>query len=182
MSLPKRRKSASRTQVGEALSGISAAYVQDQKPAGTDAGTPVEDAWSPRDLNTLLNPMSVSWITLGVNAFTLAAGKYLIRATAPFSNRDNTDNTARLRIMNVTDSTVAILGLTNQYTGLSGLDRSEQPEVSGALMISEAKTFQLQYYLKDDASNGAGYGLGSNFNIGGDVEIYSNVEIIRLGD
>ena len=63
---------------------VSYALIVDKKDADTDGGTFSSGAWRTRDLNTILvNEDSICAGTSGNDSFTLIAGTYLIKWSAP---------------------------------------------------------------------------------------------------
>ena len=63
---------------------VSYALIVDKKNADTDGGTFTSGAWRTRDLNTILvNEDSICAGTSGNDSFTLIAGTYLIKWSAP---------------------------------------------------------------------------------------------------
>ena len=156
------------------------ALITEEFASGVNGGNPVVSVWTKRYLNTLYNPTGATWLTLSDSRISLNPGKYRIRASSPFMNRDITDNTSRLRLYNVTEGAIEMMGRTQRYSGLSGLDRNDYADLWAVITVATRTIFEIQYYLFDDAGNGAGYGLGIAMNDGVN-EIYSIVEIERLG-
>ena len=77
----------------------SYAIIGDQKSAGTEGGTFTSGAWQTRDLNTeISDPDGI--ISISSNQFTLAAGTYLVNASAPAHKV----NGHQIRLYNTTDS------------------------------------------------------------------------------
>jgi hypothetical protein len=143
------------------------AYLRDQQSAGTQGGSSSSGSWNTRVLNTEVSD-SDGIVSISANQFTLAAGRYLIRARAPFQN----SGVAKLRIRNVTDSTTALIG--GQSNAASN---SDVPSfVIGEMTIAATKTFELQYQSSASQAT-SGLGVATNF---GEVEVFAEVEIWRF--
>ena len=145
------------------------AKLSDTKAANTAGGTFTNGAWQTRVLNT--EDVDVGGIvSLSSNQFTLQAGTYRIRATAPAVAVDR--NKARLQ--NITDASTTILG-TSEYTQASTLV-SSRSLVEGQFTIASAKTFEIQHRCETTRATN-GFGLESNFSVS---EVYTVVEIWKV--
>lgn len=150
--------------------GVSNAVFIDEKPSGTDGGTFTSGAWRTRDINTT-QFNDITSASISSNQITLPAGTYKITAYAPAFGGDRT----RSRFYNVTDSAVAINGLsainntgTLQYINI----------VEGLITIASSKTFELQHIINvTQAGNGFGVGTAA-FST---PEVYSTVSIMKVG-
>lgn len=149
-----------------AVPRLEFAILRDQKTAGTNGGTFTQDAWQTRTLNTEhLDTGGI--VSLSANQFTLQAGKYLIRASAPAFGVTN----HQLRLQNMTDTTTDLVG----QTGESDTDVQTTAHLVGYLDISAQKTFELQHYcLTTKAGDGFGQAMGIT------TELYATVEITQL--
>jgi len=145
-------------------------YLKDVKATTTNGGTFTATAWRTRTLNTVEN--SQAWCSLNSNQFTLAAGVYKVKATAPAY----ACNSHQCKIYNISDSTNDIIG-SSGYAYTSNVPTTFSFAI-GILEINSSKTFELQHYC---ASTKTGNGFGVSANTGLD-EIYSIVEIERIGD
>lgn len=151
-------------------SDTNCAVFIDEKPSGTDGGTFTSGAWRTRDINTT-QFNDITSASISSNQITLPAGTYKITAYAPAFGGDRT----RSRFYNVTDSAVAINGLsainntgTLQYINI----------VEGLITIASSKTFELQHIINvTQAGNGFGVGTAA-FST---PEVYSTVSIMKVG-
>lgn len=144
-------------------------HIQDQRSSGTNGGAATTGSWETRTLNTEVTDDIGS--TLSSNQFTLPAGKYLIRASAPaFSCSQH-----QIRLQNITDATTALLG-TVECTNPGAGDGISRSELNGVLTIAATKTFEIQHRVAaTKATNG--YGIASSWG----TEIYTEVLIERIG-
>lgn len=151
------------------------AYIKlwDEKPYNTPGGTFTTGAWRTRDLNQKqVFGISFDAVTLTNNQFVLPAGTYIISSSVP--TRDV--NTHKARLQNITDSSTVLIG-TSEYSspGGAGANRSY---ISGVFTIAATKTFELQHYCGTTVST---YGFGQAASISGVSEIYSQIEIWKVG-
>jgi hypothetical protein len=150
--------------------GIPDVIIEDQKPTGTDAGAATTGSYLTRTLNTFVrNNGSIA--SLASNQFTLPAGTYYIRWSAPGFATDR----HQTRLQNVTDGAAVAYGATSQAAqSVGNVIRSEGGTV---VTIAASKTFELQHRF-ETASATYGQGRGSPFGVG--VEVYARVEIMAL--
>ena len=144
----------------------SYAVICDQKSSDTAGGTFTSGAWQTRDLNTeILDTDGI--VSISSNQFTLAAGTYLVNASAP-GHRVNFHKT---RLQNITDSTTLVLG-TSEWSHNS-YATTTRSFLSARFTISESKVFEIQHRcMTTYATIGFGrvYGYGDEkFTV---VEIY----------
>ena len=146
----------------------SYAIIADQKAAGTNGGSFNNGSWVTRDLNTeLTDPDGI--VSIATNQFTLGAGSYLIKASAPAYQVAS----HQVRLYNVTDTATAIVGY-QAYSGTSTVVTTRS-ELSGRITITESKVFELQHQCVTGNPND-GFGSGVNF---GEVNLFAMVEIYK---
>jgi len=143
----------------------SYAIITDQKTSGTEGGTATSGAWRTRDLQTeIADPDSIVSIT--TNEFTLGAGTYLIKWSAPFAEVVF----AQTRLYNSTDTTEVEVGqsaLVNaSMTGIS--------VGSARTTIAGSKAFRIEYQVNTTKAD-EGCGRASSFG----TEQYTLVEIYK---
>ena len=147
----------------------SYAIIADQKATDTAGGSSSTGTFNTRDLNTeLADPDSI--VTISNNQFTLQAGSYLIRASAPAYKA----NRHQILINNVTDSAVAAVGQP-EYCG-SGESVGNRAFAAGRVTITGAKAFDIRHRV---GSAEATYGLGVEANYDLQPNIYTIVEIFK---
>lgn len=150
---------------------IQTVHVRDEQTSGTNGGAVVgTGAWHTRSLNTLDNPSGFPWVSLSANQITLSAGRHEVDAFAQFYRVGS----CRVRLWNVTDSAVALLGKT-AYSGASS-DIPYDGQVRGVLDLASEKTFELQYYVTVTTGSSD---LGITSAIA--TEIYVDVKITKVG-
>ena len=152
-------------------SGLFSSYalIEDQKGAGANGGTFTSGAWRTRDLNTeIFDPDSI--VSISSNQFTLQAGSYFLRGSAPAYRVDQ--HFAKLQ--NITDATLTITGSVSM--GSSSFASTTVSLLAGRFTISAAKVFEIQHRCITTHSS---HGFGINHNIGGFNSIYTLIEIFK---
>ena len=142
----------------------SYAIIADQKTQGTHGGTFTLGAWRTRDLNTeIADPDGI--VSIATNQFTLAAGTYLIKWTAPslYVQYNQT------RLYNVTDAAVAGLGMC-----LCAYNSGDTAVGSVRTTIAGSKAFTIEHRC---SSTYASRGFGGACSFG--TEQYTTVEIYK---
>lgn len=138
----------------------------DTKSINTSPQTSAANAWTTRDLTT----EDVDYGTLGSlgsNQITLGAGWYYCQAASTLGNVA----VARIRIYDVTNSSQLLI--SHNYYGYNDINAT----LGGYFMLSDTASIELQYYTKT-----AGRAMGWVFNASGNTEVYSVVELWRVGD
>ena len=145
---------------------VSYAVLWDEKTADTPGGTFTQDAYRTRDLNQESDPDGI--VTLSSNQFTLGAGTYLIKWSAPAYNVARNGTIIR----NITDSTVSGTG-TAEYNDTAS---SVHVRSTGSVRvnIASSKTFEIQHRCQ---TTHATFGFG--VDTGWVPEIYTIVEIYK---
>lgn len=149
----------------------SYAAICDKKAYDADGGTFSDGAWRTRDLNHEIRDED-GIVSISSNQFTLVAGDYLIRWTAPAENVNR--NTSRL--YNITDS--AVVGTGNSIFLSNGISTEVTGSSTGTAYVSiaGAKAFEIQHYGQTSRST-TGFGMKSNLS--GVDSIYTIVEIFK---
>ena len=152
----------------------SYAVICDQKAQGTGGGTFTAGAWRTRDLNTEIADAD-GIVSISNNQFTLQAGTYLVKASAP-GRKITTNQTA---LYNVTDSSYTQYGtLEIAHVSYIGGSRSF---ISARFTISSAKAFEIRHFSSHTAATtGFGTAFGSSdATTAGGVAIFTIVEIFK---
>jgi len=149
---------------------IKYATIKDEKSSSTAGGTFTSGSYLQRDLNTLDDPDTIG-ITLSADRFTLPAGEYFIRISAPAF--DVQRHKAKLvRDPGGTPSD-EIIGSSNVH--INGQDFNHV-FVSGRVSVAVAVDFEVQHRC---TLTQAADGFGSPTTYG-DVEVYTQVEILKV--
>ena len=147
----------------------SYAIIADQKATDTAGGSSSTGTFNTRDLNTeLADPDGI--VTISSNQFTLQAGSYLIRASAPAYKAAR----HQILINNVTDSAVAAVGQP-EYCG-GGESVGNRAFAAGRVTITGAKAFDIRHRVGNAETT---YGLGVEANYDLQPNIYTIVEIFK---
>ena len=161
---------------GADQSGKFASYavICDQKAQGTGGGTFTLGAWRTRDLNTEIADAD-GIVSISNNQFTLQAGTYLVKASAP-ARKVTTNQTA---LYNVTDSSYTQYG-TVEVAHISYIGGSRS-FISARFTISGAKAFEIRHFSSHtQATSGFGTNFGSSdASTAGGVAIFTIVEIFK---
>lgn len=148
-------------------------HIQDQKASGTDGGTFTAGAWQTRVLNTVLTN-EVDGASLSSNQITLPAGTYyaVIRAPAHRVDRHAT------RLQNITDASTVLSG-SSEFTG--GANVVTTPSIIiDRFTLADVKVLEVQHRGQTTAATfGFGVSVGTSFTV--DTEIYTDVQIRRVG-
>ena len=147
----------------------SYAIIADQKATDVAGGSSSTGTFNTRDLNTeLADPDGI--VTISSNQFTLQAGSYLIRASAPAYKAAR----HQILINNVTDSAVAAVGQP-EYCG-GGESVGNRAFAAGRVTITGAKAFDIRHRVGNAETT---YGLGVEANYDLQPNIYTIVEIFK---
>ena len=142
----------------------SYAIIADQKAQNTAGGTFTSGAWRTRDLNTeIADPDGI--VSISANQFTLAAGTYLIKWTAPSYYAQNNQT----RLYNVTDTAEVEVGM-NIYDYHSSVPSAG----SARTTITGSKAFTIEHRSYATYAT-SGLGVAGNFT----TEQYCTVEIFK---
>ena len=147
----------------------SYAIIADVKSTNVNGGTFSSGDWRTRDLNTEISDAD-GIVSISSNQFTLAAGTYLIKFSAPSFNTNN--NQARL--YNATTSTTVQVAQVGFQNGSSGHVQTSSVGLA-RVTISGSTAFEIQHRCN---ASSATYGFGVSTNYSNDV-IYTMVEIFK---
>ena len=145
----------------------SVAIIADVKTKDTHAGTFTSGSFQQRDLNTVLyDPDSI--VSLSSNDFTLQAGSYFVRASAPAFGVD----LHMCLLRNHTDSTNIQTG-SSEFTSNQSYSQTRSI-VSARFTITAAKALRITHKCQTTKS-GTGFGAATNHA----SEMYTIVEIFK---
>lgn len=151
--------------------GAAFAVLNDTKAANTPGGSFTAGAWRTRTINTeVADPSSI--VTLASNQFTLTAGTYYVRASAPAMRV----NSHQARLRNITDSTTTLAGRP-MYSAFGGAYASSDSVIEGMFTIAGSKVFEVQHQCETTSSSSSGLGQPGNF---GESNIYTTVLIVKV--
>ena len=145
----------------------SVAIIADVKTKDTHGGTFTSGSFQQRDLNTVLyDPDSI--VSLSSNDFTLQAGSYFVRASAPAFSVD----LHMCLLRNHTDSTNIQTG-SSEFSSNQGY-ANNRSFVSARFTITAAKALRITHKCQTTKS-GTGFGAATNHA----SEMYTIVEIFK---
>jgi hypothetical protein len=146
----------------------SYAIIADQKAQNTGGGTFTLGAWRTRDLQTeIADPDGI--VSIASDQFTLAAGSYLIRWSAPGQGV----RLHQTQLYNVTDSSVEEVG-QSMASRAGVLYSTTQSSGFARVVITGSKAFEIQHYC---SYTHATIGMGEPLNV--TTEEYTVVEIFK---
>ena len=145
----------------------SYAIICDQKAQDTHGGTFTLGAWRIRDLNTeIADPDGI--VSISSNQFTLQAGTYLVKASAPAFRVVR----HQIKLYNATDSADIQLG-TSETSHIS-YHTQTRSFLSARFTLSGAKALEI-HHSSSHSHNDSGFGLAAEQG----VETYTQVEIYK---
>lgn len=149
---------------------LSFAFIQDQKAANTAGGGATSGSWFTRTLNTIVSdPDSI--VSLSSNQFTLQAGTYIIKASAPAYQV----NEHKIRLRNITSGATLAVG-TSAY-GDSSTGAQGDSFINALIVLSAVSVLEIQHRVTTSRIN---VGLGVPSGAWGEVEVYACVEIMKI--
>ena len=156
----------------------SYAVIADVKGGNANGGTFTLGAWRTRDLNTELADAD-SIVSISSNQFTLAAGSYLIMASATALRVSS----HQLRLYNISSSAAVQSGNVEYAAGGSGKS-GNTARASARVVISGSTVFEIQHRgAATQADYGFGAGSSGALDWAGDTAttgaIYCIVEIFK---
>ena len=147
----------------------SYAVIADQKATNGTGGSTSTGTFNTRDLNTkLVDDDNI--VSISSNQFTLQAGTYLLKASAPAYKAQR----HQIIIWNATDSSVAAVG-TSEYNDNS-TGTQTRSFATGRVTIGAAKAFEIRHRVAV-AESTYGFGVESNYDL--QPSIYTVVEIFK---
>jgi hypothetical protein len=144
------------------------AVLQNRKDPGVNGGNVVSGDWYDIPLNVEQEDSSNIVDSSSLPAFTLAAGTYLFRATAPFQNV----GLSQIRLKNVTANSFIYGSVCRE----GGVDVTQVSHLVGSQVLANSSEMRLQYRV---STSRTGTGLGQAANFGAN-EVYQQVEITQL--
>jgi hypothetical protein len=142
--------------------------IKDVKAANTAGGTATSGSFQTRTLQTIEGDSS--YLTLSSNQFTLPAGKYTVKASAPAYQV----GAHQARLQNITDASTTAYG-SNSVSVVAGGTQTDSL-VRADFTLTVPKVFEIQHRVTTTAATN-GYGLQVNFATS---EIYTQVEITKI--
>jgi len=146
--------------------GAPDAVMEDQKASATAGGTFTSGAWQTRDLNTEVRDAS-TLVSIAANAFTPTVAGW-VEWSAPASNVGQ----HKTRLFNVTDTTVAGVGSSEQSAGSAD---TQTRSVGGAPVVA-GKAYRIEHQCTTTIATN-GFGRASGF--ASTVEVYARVQFWR---
>ncbi len=145
-------------------------WIRDEKTSGTDGGIFTQDVWQKRDLNTEKSDAG-GHATVSDNQIILGPGTYHVTASAPTFKAVGSH---RIRLYNATDGSTLIAG-QNAYSSQIMITSAF---LRGQFTISETKNLELQHICEATLADGFGHNSAGY----GEAEVYSVIELWRIGD
>jgi hypothetical protein len=148
---------------------ITSAIFNETQASGTNGGSSTATTFIKRTLNTTV-VNNITGCSLASSVITLAAGSYIVTASAPSYE----SSFFRIRLQNTSDGTTAALG-TSEYELSSTVQT--RGIVSGFFTITGNKNFELQHYVLTARAN---LGFGNPTSIASVSEVYATIQIDKV--
>ena len=152
------------------------AVINDSKADNADGGTFTTGAWRTRDLNTeLADPDGI--VSISSNQFTLGAGSYLIKFSAPAYQV----NSHQTRLYDVTGAAAVALG-SAEFAAQATTNVTNRSFGVARITISANNVYEIQHRGAATRSTfGLGIGTAGNMNWGSGTPgtVYTIVEIYK---
>ena len=151
-------------------SGVDVIHLQEQQSSGTNGGNFTSGTWRTRVLNTEVADVG-GHCSLSSNQFTLDAGTYVIKATAPAF----LVNQHQLKLYNISDSADVLLGVNEYAYGNATYGNAVAAHLDGVFTIASSKTFELQHRCAT-TRNTDGFGIPTSWG----TEVYADVLLLKI--
>jgi len=141
--------------------------IQDQKTRNTSGQGLASGAWRTRTLNTFMsNQLNLAILNTSTNQFTLPAGTYRCRISAPtYFVRSH-----QARLQDITGSGTLLTG-TTEFNDAAGSGNNTPSTITGIFGLRAVTTLEVQTQVSQ-TNNTNGGGLAANFG----VEVYTVAE------
>lgn len=151
---------------------FKAAVINGTLTSGADAGDFASGSWTKRVLNTEQSDID-GIVSIASDVFTLQAGTYFIRASAPaYAVGEH-----QIKLRNTSSSSDAILGTVEDADAANLVQN--RSTLSGVLVLVAATTFELQHQC-ETTNTGDGLGKGVSLGSFGVSGVFSIVEITKI--
>lgn len=153
---------------GSGLTSRQVIHVRDEKTANTAGGTN-SSGDNIRTLNTIVTN-TITGASLGTNKITLPIGTYEINASSPAAGVDR----FRARLLNVTTSSIILLGTCEYGVNPSGAGRSV---IQGTFTLASQSEINILLFTSTiNTTNGLGLAINDGY-----TEVYTSVFIQKVG-
>ncbi|MCO4782296.1 MAG: hypothetical protein KC646_08200 [Candidatus Cloacimonetes bacterium] len=154
----------------ESVAGDDYILLADIKGQGIGGGSSTGLAWNPRSLQTIVED-EAGIVDLSNNEFTLPAGTYRLRASAPAYRADF----HKIELYSSTDGYSVATG-TAEYTA-NGSNIQTRSELSTRFTIAVSTTYYIRHFIKiAQTNNGLGVDTAEGTNTFTQVEIFRENE------
>lgn len=155
--------------------------VEDQKAAGTHAGTPSAiNTWLDRDINTIVRN-DITGASLSSNVITLPSGTYYLECWATTF----VVGMSRMRLYDTTTSTMILQGPNNGSTSVSSSSKANTLNyLMGKFTLIQTSNLKIQMMVSSAQTNGFGRATtistgNPNWGSSTPVQVYLNSIFIR---
>lgn len=178
--LYKENSGGTETEIGSGGGGGGAVpdyiLMQDHEAHATAGGTFTSGAERVRDLNTVVSDDGGHVISLGSNQFTIEPGTYVIDAQIPGYGCDR----HKAYLHNVTSGVhqSGVVGTNGFSSYVAGGYSHDYVRLCGKFTIAVQSVFEI-HHICETTSTTYGFGVPSNF--GSDIEVYTSVQLWKVG-
>lgn len=149
------------------------AVIEEQQAQNTAGGASTATTWTTRVLNTEVVDAD-SIVTLSGNQFTPIAGTYRIMVNAPFIGSATTPGSVRIRLYNVTQTSVVLVSPNHFLLTNQGVNATLFTEFTA----NGTDAYAVQYYVTQSRVTN---GLGAVINEASAVEHYTQALLELIG-
>lgn len=142
--------------------------IQDQKTSGTAAGTATSGSWQTRVLQTIASDTGSNVVSLASNLFTLSAGTYRIRASAPAFGV----NSHQIRLQNTTLAATILTG-SSEFSFQTSAFAQTRSALAGRFTVAAGQALAIQHQFQATSVGTNGMGDPGSFG----TEVYTIVEL-----
>ena len=147
--------------------------IRDRKDAGVEGGTFTQDAWRTRDLTQEVSDTG-NHASLASNKITLAAGTYEANIIVPVGGGEGTQTYHKAILWDTAGDGSMILESNSGYTYWG----NTPAQIVGRFTLGAQSELEVRHYC---TVTKATYGFGKAANIAGTNEVYTIVELRRIG-
>lgn len=148
------------------------AVIEEQQAQNTAGGGSTATTWSTRVLNTEVADAD-NLVTLSSNKFTPISGTYRITVNSPFLWNATTTGTGRLRLRNVTQTSVVFISNNFFANVTQGLNMT----LTTQFTANGTDEYDIQYFIQQARATN---GLGAALNEASNVERYTQVLLEKI--
>lgn len=164
--------------IAAGANGPASLHAREEQASGTNSADSSLTAggYVKRTLNTV-KFNDIAGATLSASQISLPPGLYRVEASTPANIGTANSSALKCRLRNVTDSTTLLVGGNEIIPNSSVVTTQNRARLRGRFALSATKTIELESFV----NNGLGVMNGGTADSSGEVEVYSEIFIEKLG-